>query len=156
MFNSKESDTCTLTCNYQECMICQLIDRRCTYQWSNQIYLPANTPDIPVAIKGVLNLLFTAARNLNNKPSLDMAYITRGRGNMAPSKLKEKYFNFPVTHANKQEYLYLPQGEWMLNWSVYKWTASSEFGTYSLCEQRRFRRACADAQARQNLRCSLI
>ena len=39
---------------------------------------------------------------------------------------------------------------------VFKWTASSEFGTYSLCEQRRFRRACASAQSRQNLRCSLI
>ena len=38
----------------------------------------------------------------------------------------------------------------------YIWTASSEFGTYSLCEQRRFRRACASAQSRQNLRCSLI
>ena len=36
------------------------------------------------------------------------------------------------------------------------WTASSEFGTYRLCEQRRFRRACAFAQSRQNLRCSLI
>ena len=36
------------------------------------------------------------------------------------------------------------------------WTASSEFGTYSLCEHRRFRRACASAQSRQNLRCSLI
>ena len=36
------------------------------------------------------------------------------------------------------------------------WTASSEFGTYSLCEQRRFRRACASAQSRQNLGCSLI
>ena len=36
------------------------------------------------------------------------------------------------------------------------WAASSEFGTYSLCEQRRFRRACASAQSRQNLRCSLI
>ena len=36
------------------------------------------------------------------------------------------------------------------------WTASSDFGTYSLCEQRRFRRACASAQSRQNLRCSLI
>ena len=36
------------------------------------------------------------------------------------------------------------------------WTASSEFGTYSLCEQRRFRRACASAQSRHNLRCSLI
>ena len=37
-----------------------------------------------------------------------------------------------------------------------KWTATSEFGTYRLCEQRRFRRACASAQSRQNLRCSLI
>ena len=37
-----------------------------------------------------------------------------------------------------------------------KWTASSEFGTYRLCEQRRFRRACASAQSRQDLRCSLI
>ena len=36
------------------------------------------------------------------------------------------------------------------------WTASSEFGTYRLCEQRRFRRACAFAQSRQTLRCSLI
>ena len=36
------------------------------------------------------------------------------------------------------------------------WTASSEFGTYRLCEQWRFRRACASAQSRQNLRCSLI
>ena len=37
-----------------------------------------------------------------------------------------------------------------------RWAASSEFGTYRLCEQRRFRRACASAQSRQNLRCSLI
>ena len=37
-----------------------------------------------------------------------------------------------------------------------KWAASSEFGTYRLCEQRRFRRACAFAQSRQNLRCSFI
>ena len=36
------------------------------------------------------------------------------------------------------------------------WTASSEFGTYRLCERRRFRRDCASAQSRQNLRCSLI
>ena len=40
--------------------------------------------------------------------------------------------------------------------STYMWTASREFGTYSLCEQRRFRRVCASAQSRQNLRCSLI
>ena len=36
------------------------------------------------------------------------------------------------------------------------WAASSEFVPYRLCEQRRFRRACASAQSRQNLRCSLI
>ena len=36
------------------------------------------------------------------------------------------------------------------------WTASSESGTYRLCEQRRFRRACASARSRQNLRCSFI
>ena len=40
--------------------------------------------------------------------------------------------------------------------STFKWAAPSEFGTYRLCEQRRFRRACASAQSRQNLRCSLI
>ena len=40
--------------------------------------------------------------------------------------------------------------------TIRKWTASSEFGTYRLCEQRWFRRACASAQSRQNLRCSLI
>ena len=36
------------------------------------------------------------------------------------------------------------------------WAPSSEFGTYRLCEQRRFRRGCASAQSRQNLCCSLI
>ena len=36
------------------------------------------------------------------------------------------------------------------------WTVSSEFGTYRLCEQRRFRIACTSEQSRQNLRCSLI
>ena len=42
-------------------------------------------------------------------------------------------------------------------WSTrYIWAAPSEFDTYRLCEQRRFRRACASAQSRQNLRCSLI
>ena len=40
--------------------------------------------------------------------------------------------------------------------SAFGWAASSEFGTYRLCEQRRFRRACASEQSRQNLRCSLI
>ena len=43
------------------------------------------------------------------------------------------------------------------NWDAFiRWTASSEFGTYRLCLQRRFRRTCTSAQSRQNLRCSLI
>ena len=37
-----------------------------------------------------------------------------------------------------------------------KWATSSEFGTYRLCEQRTFRRACESAQSRQNLRCLLF
>ena len=47
---------------------------------------------------------------------------------------------------------------WRENFSIKEinWAASSEFGTYRLCEQRRFRRACASSQSRQNLRCSLI
>ena len=46
----------------------------------------------------------------------------------------------------------------IISWagSNINWAAPSEFGTYRLCEQRRFRRACASAQSRQNLRCSLI
>ena len=40
--------------------------------------------------------------------------------------------------------------------NLFNWATPSEFGTYRLCEQRRFRRACASAQSRQNLRCSLI
>ena len=35
------------------------------------------------------------------------------------------------------------------------WAGSSEFGSYHLCEQRRFGRSCASAQSRQNLSCSL-
>ena len=39
---------------------------------------------------------------------------------------------------------------------IRKWTTSSEFGTYRLCEQRRLSRTCASAQSRQNLSCLLI
>ena len=42
------------------------------------------------------------------------------------------------------------------SWGTHIWTASSEFGAYRLCKQRRFRRACTSAQSHQNLRCSLI
>ena len=44
----------------------------------------------------------------------------------------------------------------LAQWVLQIWTASSEFGTYRICEQRRFRRACDSVQSRQNLRCSLI
>ena len=44
----------------------------------------------------------------------------------------------------------------LINQVDYIWAASSEFGIYRLCEQRRFRRACASAQSRKNLRCSFI
>ena len=47
-------------------------------------------------------------------------------------------------------------GSYVVYFNMIKWAASSEFGTYRLCEQRRFRRAYASAQSRQNLRCSLI
>ena len=55
-------------------------------------------------------------------------------------------------------------GSWQRLWTpirlllqeIYIWAASSEFGIYHLCEQRRFRRACASVQSRQNLRCSFI
>ena len=47
------------------------------------------------------------------------------------------------------------QLQWQHSCDVIR-TASRAFGTYRLCEQRRFRRACASAQSRQNLRCSLI
>ena len=52
-------------------------------------------------------------------------------------------------------YMYSCKNNWWCN-RMHIWTASSEFGTYSLCEQRRFRRACASAQSRQNLRYSRI
>ena len=50
--------------------------------------------------------------------------------------------------------MYMPLVSTQVNKFI--WAAPSEFGTYRLCEQRRFRRACASAQSRQNLRCSLI
>lgn len=50
-------------------------------------YLPDNNPDNMVAISGVLVQLFTLAKYLKITPSDDIAYNTRGRGNIAPSKL---------------------------------------------------------------------
>ena len=57
-----------------------------------------------------------------------------------------------LVRSRLEEY-HIEEGAILL-WII--WAAPSEFGTYRLCEQRRFRRACASAQSRQNLRCSLI
>ena len=46
--------------------------------------------------------------------------------------------------------------EYLEIYGICIWAASSEFGTNRLCEQRRFRRACASTQSRQYLRCLLI
>ena len=68
-------------------------------------------------------------------------------------------------HMTKMSFYHILSSRLSLTWFVHnliswrchiKWTASSEFGTYRLCEQRRFRRACASEQSRLNLRCSLI
>lgn len=56
-----------------------------------QCSLPVRRPDNIVAIRGVLVQLFTPDKNLNNKPSSAIAYITRGRGNMVPRRLNENY-----------------------------------------------------------------
>ena len=64
------------------------------------------------------------------------------------SRIYGLIFMFTVTNHLKWQTIQLE--------ARYTWTASSEFGSYRLCEQRRFRRACASARSRQNLRCSLI
>ena len=43
----------------------------------------------------------------------------------------------------------------VMRWFIIR-AASSEFVTYRLGEQRRFRRACSSTQSRQNLLCSLV
>ena len=52
--------------------------------------------------------------------------------------------------------MYMSTKIWGKKITIIIWTASSEFGNYRICEQWRFRRACASAQSRQNLRCALI
>ena len=44
------------------------------------------------------------------------------------------------------------------DWKIVDWDVKPQHNqpTYPICEQRRFRGACASAQSRQNLRCSLI
>ena len=77
-------------------------------------------------------------------------------------KSKNKTDNWELTSFIEHKYFYKC---WIetdcssptnCDWHIVTWAVPSEFGTYRLCEQRRFRRACASAQSRQNLRCSLI
>ena len=83
------------------------------------------------------------------KVSIELPVATRHRRDMT-EKLLKATLN-PNTHTLSTN---LEESTWIA--VVDHWAASSEFGTYRLCEQRRFRRACAFAQSRQNLRCSLI
>ena len=77
---------------------------------------------------------------------------------MAPSRHDWKIVDWDVKPQHNQPTLF---HFWIMQYGTDKtmkvnWAASSELGTYRLCEQRRFRRACASAQSCQNLRCSLI
>ena len=65
-----------------------------------------------------------------------------------PSYFSLLVSNYPYSYLNIRNAVFFR--------ALSVWTASSEFCTYRLCEQRRFRRACASAKSRQNLRCSLI
>ena len=71
--------------------------------------------------------------------------------NMQAKKKKRFYYHFTCLQNLSSNFKRL----FLCHVNCIKWTASSEFGTYRLCEQWRFRRACASAQSRQNLRCSL-
>ena len=58
--------------------------------------------------------------------------------------------------ANKTQRFYALFSVENLTNNIIIWAVSSEFGTYRLCEQRRFIWACASAQPCQNRRCSFI
>lgn len=56
----------------------------------NLVFSPATTPEVIVAIMGVLDLSLIFAKNLKSSPSSAMAHITLGIGNMEPSRLVER------------------------------------------------------------------
>ena len=75
------------------------------------------------------------------------------------NKIVLNSLHFPYTGGPQlyfKTFVNILDHEWIPKDNVLGWTASSEFYTYRLCEQRRLRRACASAQSRQNLRYSLI
>ena len=101
-------------------------------------------------------------RRCNNKP-VSKKFHSVWAGNQTTKCVSRPIFFFFGANAQlhwgeHNSQVLLKSVQWFLRRSDNKkiiWTASSEFGTYCLCEQRRFRRACASAQSRQNLRCSL-
>lgn len=66
--------------------------------------LPAKNPETMVAIRGVFVRLWIRERNLKSSPSSAMAWITRGMGNMEPSKL-------PWREIRQAVHIYHPEGE---------------------------------------------
>lgn len=66
--------------------------------------LPAKNPETMVAIRGVFVRLWIRERNLKSSPSSAMAWITRGMGNMEPSKL-------PWREVRQVVHIYHPEGE---------------------------------------------
>ena len=92
--------------------------------------------------------------NLCVLPRYNTVWIANTEIGLDPSYKEVVVYLSSLFHTNHKENIYLLVYE--SRGHKKKWAAPSEFGTYRLCEQRRFRRACASAQSRQNLRCSLI
>ena len=84
----------------------------------------------------------------------NMIQLLRIPGSRA--KIYENSFTISAAKLWNEIPLYIRNIKDLETFKKNKWAAPSEFGTYRICEQRRFRRACASAQSRQNLRCSLI
>ena len=94
-------------------------------------------------------------RRLNfqySQPNSNTPIITSGRSKISKYRFSLKMKT--VVICKDLTSLNIKNWHGRFHWTPI-WAASSEFGTYRLCEQRRFRRACASAQSRQNLRCSL-
>ena len=113
--------------------------------------MASNTPDLPFCyvclyFKTLLIICDEYLRSLLSGNNL----VMNGELKCKTVLSKTKYASRMVFHQSSERFTFSFQNIFCI------WTASSEFGTYRLCEQRRFRRACASAQSRQNLRCSLI
>lgn len=63
---------------------------------NNSAITAANKPDIIVAFSGVFVRTFTRLNTLYSNPSEDIAYKTRGSGNIAPNKLVNNANTAPI------------------------------------------------------------